>query len=92
MFQTIQRWRILCLLVGAALLNGCVMLEPIAEGETMETVATGRVLTSDVKTHASRGDEQVVQGAQAQIVHSDGGVFMSFETSELTPGNVYTAW
>jgi len=83
---------VLCLTIIAVLLSGCVMIEPVAESGTVDIVAAERTFTSEVKTHASRGDEQVVQGAKAQIVHSDGGVLISFETSELTPGNVYTAW
>ena len=57
-----------------------------------DSPASMRVMAEEVKTHASRGDVTVVADAKAQLMHSDGGVMMSFETSELTPGNVYTAW
>lgn len=92
MLQTIQKWKVLCLTVIAVVLSGCVGLEAVSDDGSMAMMAGEQVLTSEVKTHGSRGDVTVVAGAEAQIVHTDGGVMMSFETSELTPGNVYTAW
>lgn len=94
MLRLLTKWKMLCIAVMAVALSGCVGLP---EGGAMtdtgtEMMSGQRVLTSEIKTHASRGPEQVIAGAEAQIVHTDDGVMMSFETSELTPGNVYTAW
>jgi len=103
MIQGFIRLKVVALILILLLLSGCVLPEEMANSGSMsgdsptgdlsnESVAMTRVLTQDVQTHASRGDVQTVAGAGAQLVHTDDGVMMTFETAELTPGNVYTAW
>ena len=48
--------------------------------------------TSTVITHPSQGDKTVVAGATARLMRHEDGVFVNFETSGLTPGNVNTLW
>ena len=50
------------------------------------------LMTSAVITHPSQGEKQIVQDASAHLALVDGGMFVSMETSGLTPGNVHTLW
>ena len=49
-------------------------------------------LTAGMKTHPSQGDVTPVQGAGARISRDADGMFVSVETTGLTPGNVHTLW
>lgn len=48
--------------------------------------------TSPVMTHPSQGEKAAVAGATSRLAVHSGGVFVNFETSGLTPGNVHTLW
>lgn len=54
--------------------------------------AQANVYTNDVKTHPSRGDVRMIDGAKARLVTTADGVWASLDTRELTPGNAYTLW
>lgn len=60
--------------------------------EPMKQVSEAHVYRVDVNTHASQGDVQKVEGAEATLLTTDKGAFASFTTRDLTPGNVYTLW
>ncbi|MEM7133273.1 MAG: hypothetical protein AAF702_43645 [Chloroflexota bacterium] len=98
MVQRVARWGYMVFTLMLMLLSGCVMLETgsmtVADDSSAGSseMVMQRVLMQDVRTHASRGDVTVVDGASAQIVHTGDGVLMNFDTAQLTPGNVYTAW
>ena len=49
-------------------------------------------MASEVKTHMSRGEVQLVEDARAQLVTSIVGATLSFDTEALQPGHAYTAW
>lgn len=68
-------------LVTSIVLNACVPVIPQA-----------KEWQSEVTTHASRGDVEVVADASAQIVTSATGATLNFNATELNPGHVYTVW
>ena len=55
-------------------------------------LAAADMETSKVITHPSQGDKIVVEGAMARMSRHENGVFVNFDTSGLTPGNVHTLW
>ena len=55
-------------------------------------VSGGEMETSKVITHPSQGDKMEVAGATARMIRHEDGVFVNFDTSGLTPGNVHTLW
>ena len=55
-------------------------------------LVAGDMETSQVITHPSQGDKTVVEGAMARMNRYEDGVFVNFDTSGLTPGNVHTLW
>lgn len=48
--------------------------------------------TTVVKTHPSQGDVTTVADGTARMMAHDGGLFVNFDTSGLTPGQVHTLW
>ncbi len=38
------------------------------------------------------GDDTAIEGAEAVLIRMEHGISMSFETFELEPGEIYTAW
>jgi hypothetical protein len=48
--------------------------------------------TAEVETHPSQGDVVPVEDAHAELLTTDEGATMTFRTTDLQPGNVYTAW
>lgn len=53
---------------------------------------TADLTQSTVLTHPSQGTETVVENAVARLVATDAGVFVSLDTTDLTPGHVHTLW
>jgi hypothetical protein len=45
---------------------------------------------ADVTTHRSQGEIRPVEGGNARLLRTAGGVFFDFETRGLTPGHAYT--
>jgi len=79
----------LCALFTTLILSGCVtpaviILNP-QSGSTQMT-------TGVVSTHPARGDVKVVPGASAALVSDETSVTVSFSTTDLVPGHIYTAW
>ena len=56
------------------------------QGQAMEFKTNG------IMTHPSQGEKVQVEGAAARMAIHDDGMFVNFETSGLTPGNVHTLW
>jgi hypothetical protein len=48
--------------------------------------------TALVQTHPDLGDVQEVEGAQAQLFATENGLTVTFSTTGLEEGHVYTAW
>lgn len=47
---------------------------------------------TEMKTHPSQGEVGIVEGGVARQMIYDNGMFVSVDTSGLTPGNVHTLW
>lgn len=69
------------LMVVSVIVSACVPIVPSA-----------KEWHSDVKTHPSRGDVEIVSGSSAQIVTGANGATLSYNATELNPGHVYTVW
>lgn len=68
-----------------------ISLAAIATAFASHAFAT-EVETQKIITHPSQGEKTVVDGATARLVRHDSGVFVNFDTKELTPGHVHTLW
>jgi hypothetical protein len=51
-----------------------------------------KVMSVGINTHPSQGDVVPVDGGEATLISTEDGVTMSFRTSALEDGHVYTAW
>lgn len=52
----------------------------------------GDLRTTQIFSHPSQGDVAAIAGAASNMVATQEGVFVNFETNGLTPGNAYTLW
>lgn len=75
----------LLLIVGIFITACRTVNQPIQAIETIH-------YKSEVTTHASRGDVEVVEGAVSEIVTGPGGATLNINTTDLNPGHIYTVW
>lgn len=85
-----QNWIISgAMLVGMLALTGC----PSSTPATSTTPGAANLpITTHLMTHPSQGEKRQVEGAEATLVTTEKGAMLNIETSELTPGHVYTLW
>jgi len=70
--------------ISTALLTGTLLVSASAHAETLRN--------TELKTHPSQGEVTIVPRAQVnQLIHND-GMFVSIDTTGLTPGHVHTLW
>jgi hypothetical protein len=62
----------------------------LAHGAQAQTGVSPSIEQAEVKTHPSQGDVKTVEGAQARLVRTAEGIFVSLDTEGLTPGYAYT--
>ena len=79
--QTIRQSIVGMMVIAGLILSGCTPIVP--EAKQWE---------SEVTTHPSRGEVEVVADASAHIVTGVNGATLSFDATDLNPGHVYTVW
>lgn len=84
------------LLAFMTLATACVPMPPATPGEVeakapMDVPAVQQT-TTIVETHPSQGDVVQIEGSKATLFTTDDSATMTFRTSKLEPGYVYTAW
>ena len=62
----------------------------LAPGAQAQTGAPLSLEQAEVKTHPSQGDVKTIEGAEARLVRTSEGIFVSLDTAGLTPGYAYT--
>lgn len=79
-------------MVNGAMATALIVAAQTMSGQVYAGGESANVMHKHVETHPSQGDVRTIDGAEATLVTTKDGAFVSMSTRELTPGNAYTMW